>query len=146
MLLHDTIAESVSALGKNVMHRFYSIGQYADIFNEYNQEKIREIFHDLSNEDNYPIYIHCTYGRDRTGTVVYLLGALLGMSDGDLQIDYELSAFSYSTVNKDEFQHFKNEIRKLNGDTTQQKIEGYLLSIGVSSEEIAQIREIFLGD
>jgi hypothetical protein len=34
----------------------------------------------------------------------------------------------------------------LPGETAQKKVEGYLLSIGVSSNEITSIRNIFLGE
>jgi hypothetical protein len=35
-------------------------------------------------------------------------------------------------------------MQKLPGDTMQQKAEGYLLSAGVTPEQIAEIRRIFL--
>ena len=43
---------------------------------------------------NYPIYFHCSLGRDRAGTLAFLINALLGVSVEDLFMDYELSLFS----------------------------------------------------
>ena len=40
-----------------------------------------------------PVFYHCQNGADRTGTVGFLIGALLGMSDSDLAKDYELTTF-----------------------------------------------------
>ena len=40
-----------------------------------------------------PVYFHCTYGADRTGTVAYLLEALLGVPYESRAEDYELSTF-----------------------------------------------------
>ena len=40
-----------------------------------------------------PVFYHCQNGADRTGTIGLLIGALLGMSDGDLAKDYELTTF-----------------------------------------------------
>lgn len=130
------------ALGKNVIHKYYGVGMYSALLD--NEEQLREIFSDLANPDNYPIYLHCTYGRDRTGSICYLLEALLGVSDSDLQKEYEISAFTDSYVNTAEFNAFVEKINTFKGDTTQKKVEGYLLSIGVSAEEIATIREILL--
>jgi len=40
-----------------------------------------------------PVYFHCTYGADRTGTVAYLLEALLGVPYENRAEDFELSTF-----------------------------------------------------
>ena len=40
------------------------------------------------------VYIHCSHGVDRAGTLVYLAEMLLGVSVDDIDIDYELSSFS----------------------------------------------------
>ena len=133
-------------LGDGVVHKNYPVAMYSHILNENNNEIVRSIFADLANKDNYPIYMHCTYGRDRTGTVCYLLEALLGMSDEDLHKEYELSAFKDSYANLEDFSLFVTRISMLEGNTTQEKVEGYLLSIGVTNEQIASIREIFLGE
>ena len=131
-------------LGAGVRHAYYGAPAYAEIFKDYGKEPIRAIFSDLANEDHYPMYLHCTYGRDRTGTVCYLLEALLGVSEEDLVRDYELSAFSDGHLEVGLFSSFQTQLQMLEGDTLQEKVEGYLLSIGVTKEEIADIRNIFL--
>ena len=40
------------------------------------------------------IYIHCTHGADRTGTLAYLLEGLLGVSQEDRYEDYELTTLA----------------------------------------------------
>ena len=40
-----------------------------------------------------PVYYHCQNGADRTGTLGFLIGALLGMGESDLAKDYELTTF-----------------------------------------------------
>ena len=55
---------------------------------------IKNIFEILANEENYPVYIHCDNGADETGTVAFLINALLGVSESDLIRDFELSSFS----------------------------------------------------
>ncbi|MCQ2399524.1 MAG: tyrosine-protein phosphatase, partial [Clostridia bacterium] len=44
-----------------------SINQYDKVLSQ--NEKIKEIFSFLANRDNYPMYIHCNAGADRTGTI-----------------------------------------------------------------------------
>lgn len=44
--------------------------------------------------ENKGIYLHCVQGADRTGTICMLLEAMLGVSDLDCSIDYELTAFN----------------------------------------------------
>ncbi|MBQ8250124.1 MAG: tyrosine-protein phosphatase [Clostridia bacterium] len=132
------------ALGHGAIHKYYNSPMYSDILRDDGPEVIRNIFSELAKAENYPIYIHCTYGRDRTGTVCYLLEAMLGVSDADLYRDYELSAFTDSYVNYAEFDTFVERIRSLEGDNTKERVENWLLSIGVSAKELESIREILL--
>ncbi len=57
-------------------------------------QNVGKIFKFLANENNYPVYLHCTWGKDRTGTICYIIGGLLGMQYEDLMCDYELSSFA----------------------------------------------------
>ena len=40
------------------------------------------------------VYFHCAGGADRTGTLAFLIEALLGVSESDLSKDYELTTFA----------------------------------------------------
>ena len=133
------------ALGKGVKHIYYGIPMYVDVFNPENNEAVRSLFSELSDENNYPIYMHCTYGLDRTGTICYLLEALLGVETESLYKDYELSGFTHEYINP-AFTSFVEYINTMDGDTVKDKVEGYLTSVGVTAREIANIREIFLGE
>lgn len=52
---------------------------------------INAVTHDL------PLYFHCAAGADRTGTLACVLEAILGMSQSDIDKDYELTSFSTGT-------------------------------------------------
>lgn len=132
----------VDALGEDVEHIYYETPMYNGIFS--NPESIRRVFSDLADESKYPVYIHCTYGRDRTGTICYLLEALLGLDEESLMREYELTALYYGGVEPVEMDKFIYSMQMYAGDTMQEKTEKYLLSIGVTPEEIASIREILL--
>ena len=56
-----------------------------------------------------PVYLHCSVGADRTGTVAYLVGALCGMTEDALCKDFELTSFS-SDVIENEAARGTNEI------------------------------------
>ena len=133
-------------LGNNVKHTYYNAPQYTDIFLPENKETLCKIFSDMANKDSYPVYLHCTYGKDRTGTVCAVLEALLGVSKEDIKRDYELSAFTYGTLNSTWFDDFINQLENFEGDTLQESAENYLLSIDVTEEEIENIKDIFLGE
>ena len=55
-----------------------------------------------------PVYFHCTAGADRTGTLACVLDGLLGMSQSDIDKDYELTTF-YSGSGTDSLARRRNE-------------------------------------
>lgn len=92
-----------------------------------------------SSPENYPVYLHCTYGLDRTGTVCYLLG----VSEQDVMRDYCLSLLHHRGVTTASITELSFYLNRLEGATMKQTVEGHLLPIGVTAEEIASIRSIF---
>ena len=76
-----------------------------------------------------PVYFHCTAGADRTGTLACVLEGLLGMSQSDIDKDYELTTF-YSGSGTDALARRRNEtdwtklinaINAVSGDTFRDK-------------------------
>ena len=55
---------------------------------------IKQAMELLADENNYPIYFHCSAGADRTGTFAYLVNGLLGVPYEDLVKDFEITSFS----------------------------------------------------
>ena len=55
-----------------------------------------------------PVYFHCTAGADRTGTLACVLEGILGMSQSDIDKDYELTTF-YSGSGSDSIARRRNE-------------------------------------
>lgn len=131
---------------------YLTIDGYESAFSPYYSESYRRVFSFLASIDNYPVYMHCTGGADRTGTVAFLLNAFLGASEIELIQDYELTSFSIfgqRSIRGDSLLpvHYQDFYRGLNnypGESLQEKTENYLLSIGVTSEELNNIRKIFL--
>lgn len=135
-----------SRLGADVGHRFYDAPTYAQIFRTEYLDSLRAIFADLADPNHYPMYLHCTWGRDRTGTVVLLLQGLLNVSKEDLLQEYRLTGYvtpSVATNNKMDALFLQLEAYE--GASLQEKIINYLTTtVGVTPEEIASIQSIFL--
>ena len=54
-------------------------------------QELRKIFDILGKPDNYPVLIHCTQGKDRTGITILLILALLHVDPQWIQADYLMS-------------------------------------------------------
>ena len=149
-------AGSGSPLGNDINYVNFN-GRYYVGGMGINTEDGKKVFADeirvFANPDNYPIYIHCSLGRDRTGTLAFVIEALLGVSKNNLIMDYELSVFSVGgTLDNASIQAIKNNIfatydyisQNFEGSSLAEKTENYLLSIGITEYEIETIRNLLL--
>ena len=134
------------ALGANVEHKYYASPMYRGIFTIEGKATIRDIFKDLSNPNNYPMYMHCTYGADRTGTVCYLLEAVLGVSRGDCLKEYGLTQGLMTMDNILSVEEGLKLYDESGTMTLKEQAEAYLISCGITMTEINAIRDIFLGE
>lgn len=92
-----------------------------------------------------PVYFHCTAGADRTGTLACVLEGLLGMSQSDIDKDYELTTF-YSGSGSDALARRRNEaewirlinaIKGVSGDTFRDKCVHF--AVGTCGMTLADI-------
>lgn len=92
-----------------------------------------------------PVYFHCTAGADRTGTLACVLEGLLGMSQSDIDKDYELTTFysgsgSDSTArrrNESDWRGLINAINAVSGDTFRDKCIHF--AVGTCGMSLADI-------
>lgn len=130
---------------------FYTVlNGYDAIINH--AESCRQLFSILADEKNYPVYLHCTGGADRTGTVCYLINALLGVDEQTLIEDYEFTTFSYYTIRSSKsgwtqplWEKFTNLLNTFEGNSVNEKVENLLLSIGVEKKDLNSLRKIMIG-
>ena len=82
--------EGIAVLGKEVMLPRGLLGLGKDTL-DHGQTELRQIFAILADSENYPVLIHCTQGKDRTGLVVMLLLLLTGIPVPEISVDYMAS-------------------------------------------------------
>lgn len=177
-------------LSENVGYYKFDVGSYTDIFDVATRNslpetarrdstdkssEIKKLFEVLADESNYPVIIHCENGADSTGTMAFLINALLGVSEDDLIKDFELSTFSKvsgaryrSAMNTDKtafddtgvmqndseaFVAFGATINALKANygmadkSLSYAVENYLTSyVGVSSDDIENVKKIMLSE
>lgn len=114
-------------------------------------------------KNNEPVYFHCSLGRDRTGTVSMLILGILGVNEGDISKEYEITQFApggYSVSSGE-----KTQMTRLNGvdydgaakflweyakkddgsyGEFKDGVEKYLLEIGISQKDIDDFRNNML--
>ena len=133
---------------------YITAGGFEDIFSG-GATAYRKIFQYLADENNYPLYYHCTAGADRTGTVSYILHAFLGVSELECHQDFAFTSFSVYGMrgshsgkgeNAARYWAMVNLLKAYDGDTLQEKAQNYLLSIGLTEAELENIKKIFFGE
>ena len=82
--------EAVAILGREIIAPRGPIGLGKDTL-DHSTPEIRGIFTLLADTNNYPVLIHCTQGKDRTGLVVTLLLLLLDVPCSAISPDYMAS-------------------------------------------------------
>ena len=133
--------------------KYCSLSGYSDCFSS-SRDGYKQVFQQLAKPENYPVYIHCTGGADRTGTVCFLLNALLGVDEATLIQDYEFTTFSDWGARNTQSGEYANHWRpfystlttQYEGDNLTENVESYLLKIGIKQSEIDTIRGIMFGE
>lgn len=110
---------------------------------------LRVIFNSVSHSN--PLYFHCGIGADRTGTIAVMLEALLGVSQSDIDKDYELTNFYVRDSsfprrrNADMYKNYIAEIKNfplVGGltDTFANHAISFAASLGFTADEINAYR------
>jgi len=98
---------------------------------------------------NEPVYFHCLWGADRTGTLAFILEALLGVSQSDIDKDYELTMFCTNTISRTRsnasfYKKLIDDVEELSGDTLRNKIILYVMSKGITVAELNKFRAMMI--
>ena len=140
---------TVSPLGDRVKWVNVAMTAYAGLEKPRGKELVKKCFDVFLDPDNYPIAFHCIGGQDRTGTLAFLIEALMGVDDDELNRDWECSGFSnagnwfrHETL----FNQIYDVINKYPGENTREKVEAYLKDCGITDDDIAKLRGILLAE
>lgn len=130
-------------------------GAYWAYYTLKNEGSMREAFRFIldSVRRDRPLYFHCSAGADRTGTIACLIEALLGVSQSDIDKDYELTSFNGSDYLRKRcgreyaagqweygYKNLITAINALSGNSFRDKVVGYMASLGFTAEEINDFR------
>ena len=134
---------------------------YATLLRD-DSEKARQCFQFIMDcvADNKPVVFHCSLGRDRTGTVSMVILGLLGVNEGKISQEYELTQFApsgYATSGGEKTKMWRTiDYRSAanyiwdnfvaEGESFSDGVEKYLLSIGITQQDIDTFRTNMLVD
>lgn len=123
----------------------FPLAAYGHIFTDEQMELYRKTYEVLADEANYPMMVHCWGGIDRAGCWLYILGGMLGMSDEDLAIEYELSSFSGRPRSRysPNFTEFMEAFAPYGQDAHERSIN-FLKACGVPEGQLQHIRNLLL--
>lgn len=117
--------------------------------------EVKQVFDVLAEERNWPVMIHCTQGKDRTGLIVMLLLFLLDVDLTAIEQDYlrsepELEAEKPERIKEigsiglsERFAVCPPEVvAKVHSHLEQRYggVEAYLLACGLASDTVSSIR------
>ena len=145
--LQGTAGASVSVITPYVDYCCPQSGENWALYTIANKEQMREAFAFIfdSVKHNKPLYFHCTYGADRTGTIACIIESLLGVSRSDIDKDWELTSF-YAERNRADSSYGRlwrgllKEISDIPGTTWNEKTANYIASLGFTADEINAFR------
>ena len=146
----DLTADGVPAFpGKMRYIGHTSYAMYSLANTEAWRVNLRGIFEAVRYGD--PVIFHCSMGADRTGTLACILEALLGVSQSDLDKDYELTSFYALRARNGNYQggttdwaHLIAQIQALSGSTFRDKAVTFVLSLGFTAAEINAYRRAMI--
>lgn len=156
------VGSGALGLGVDYVNIYTNYSPYA-LQDLYRQERVDIIKRIAKNiKEKKVTYIHCSAGADRTAIICTFIEAICGVSQNDIDRDYELSAFAYDTnndrlstrtrkntwlnghrtmINGDGTETYSYPyINNMEGSSFQDKIVRFLLGSGVTIDELNDIR------
>ena len=130
---------SAEVFDEGVRHISCPAGALEDAFSEAGMDRLRAVFTELAITENYPVYLHCTDGGLRTGTVCCLVEALAGMEREDILREYALTDPYNAEALESEAAALLDGLDGFDGDTLSERTRSFLIACGVTAKELDAI-------
>ena len=126
---------------------------------EHCQAEVKACFDVLCDEASYPVRVHCTQGKDRTGLIVLLVLMLCGVEREAIERDYVLSERELEPERGDKLAEIrsiglpdsfadcpKDWVGIVSGHIDQEcgGVEKYLESCGVGAEQQQTLKDLIV--
>lgn len=132
-----------SPLGPGVEWIQVSSAAYAGMQSDTGRASFAKVFRVFLDKSNYPIDFHCIAGRDRTGAVAMIVEALLGVDEDEMRRDWEATVFQDGDLKfrTDRlYEKLVSGFDKWPGETINERVEAYVLSLGFTAADIGFLR------
>ena len=136
-----------SPLGPSVTWAHIPTWSYDGFQDEWCRGQLEKILRLFLDPRSYPIDFHCIAGADRTGSLAFVLNALLGVEEEELWRDWEVTGFWTTEPNfnhADRFQKLVDSFDKWPGETLRERVEAYFFSMGFDEADLTLLRNILL--
>jgi protein-tyrosine phosphatase len=126
------------------------------------RREVKQVFDVLADKQSWPVLVHCTQGKDRTGLIVMLLLFLLGVDQAAIDEDYRLSESELAPEREQRMKEIKSiglteqfavcppdVVSSVHSHIKEKygTVERYLEYTGISKEAIDTVRGVlFVGD
>lgn len=136
-----------SPLGPEVAWLHVSSSAYSGFHKPASKEAFAKVFRAFLDAERYPIVFHCIAGADRTGSLAFVLEALLGVEEDELYKDWEVTGFDKSKLDFRHETRFDKLVKGFDaypGATIRERVEAFVKSCGFTDADIARLRELML--
>lgn len=132
----DQVEKSGTSSSLNNFRKIITTLNYSTDKSGHSRDAVLEIMESIVNNQN--VLFHCQVGRDRTGTIAYLLEGILGVPLNNRHIDYELSYLALGERTRT-FGNYNNLINKINAfnmtNYEQERFINWFLSFSTNKEQ-----------
>jgi protein tyrosine/serine phosphatase len=148
--------QGISVLGREIMLPKGLVGLGLDTI-DHSGPEIKEVFDVLAEASSYPILIHCTQGKDRTGIIILLVLLLCEINLGVISADYVLSESELESEKEERMKEIQSigldesfaqcppdfcQRISEHMDVSQGGVRQYLESIGIDKKQQDKIRKL----